>query len=213
MKKIDSFINSEFNLIREELNIHLKGSFDINQKKQFLVTYIPKEIVFRSNSLLDELINLVFNEAIEHLEKYGVSIQNKFFDADFKTKIKNITSEGNLRLLLEPEVVSFSRDPRVVNGLIAGSSTLVVGSAVTAGFFITSNLVGAIISGIATLVLSVLAYKVTYGKFTEQARNKMQHEIDSFLKTSEQQVKEWLYSIEELFKTEFNQFLDQHQLK
>ena len=36
MEKIDSYIKSEFNSIRDELNNQLEGPFDINQKKEFL---------------------------------------------------------------------------------------------------------------------------------------------------------------------------------
>lgn len=213
MKKIDSYINSEFNQILDELNIHLEGSFDINQKKEFLATYIPKEIEFRSGALVDTLFNLMMNEAIESLKLYGVSIQNKFFEADFKTKVQNTIRELNLNLVMNPSIISLSRDPRAVNGIIAGGATFVIGSAVTTSLFMMPNLVGAIISGIVTLILSALAYKVTYGKFTEQARDKLRSDINFFLTTSEQQVKEWLYSINELFDTEFNKFLSQHQLK
>lgn len=213
MKKIDSYINSEFNQILDELNIHLEGSFDINEMKEFLATYIPKEIEFRSGALVDTLFNLMMSEAIETLKLYGVSIQNKFFEADFKTKVQNTIRELNLNLVMNPSIVSFSSDPRVVNGIIAGGATFVIGSAVTTGVFMMPNLVGAIISGIVTLILSALAYKVTYGKLTEQARDKLRSDINSFLTTSEQQVKEWLYSINELFDTEFNKFLSQHQLK
>lgn len=213
MKKIDSYINSEFNQILVELSTHLEGSFDINLKKEFIATYIPKEVEFRSGALVDTLINLMMSEALESLEGHGVSIQNKFFEADFETKIQNIIRKQNLGLVLNPEAISFSRDPRAVNGIIAGGATFVIGSAVTTSLFMMPNLVGAIITGIATLIFSALAYKATYGKFTEQARDKLRSDINSFLTTSEQQVKEWLFSINELFDTEFNKFLIQHQLK
>lgn len=207
MKKIDSYINSEFNQILVELSTHLEGSFDINLKKKFIATYIPKEVEFRSGALVDTLINLMMSEALESLGGHGVSIQNKFFEADFETKIQNIIRKQNLGLVLNPVAISFSRDPRVVNGVIAGGATFVIGSAVTTGLLIMPSLIGGIISGIATFIISALAYKVTYGKFTEQARDKLRNDISTFLTTSEQQLKEWLYSINDLFDTEFNDFL------
>jgi len=212
MNKIDIYISTEFERLQNDLDLHLKGPFDINQKKEFLTTYIPNEILFLSKNLTGALINLMMSNSKKHIKKFDVSIQNKFFEADFRTQIKDLTSELKHQLKLEPQVVSFTRDPRIVNGLIAGGTTFIISSAVTTGLLISSNLVSSIVAGIATLILTVLAYKTSYNKSTEQARLKLQRDINKFLITAEQQVKEWLYSINELFEAEFNLFCIKHQL-
>lgn len=212
MKKIDTYTRSEFNVIRDELNAQLKGSYDIRQKKEFFADYIPKEIIFRTKALVDTQMNFKMDEAVEYLKKYNISIQNKFFEADFEKRFKTSTDELNPNLISDRDAVPYSRDPRMMNGIIAGGSTFVIGSAVTAAFLKTSK-VGAVISGATTILLSILAYRVTYNKFSEQARQSLGNDVHDFLTKSEIQVTEWLNSIDKLFDAEFHQFLDQHNLK
>lgn len=212
MKKIDTYISSEFNVIRDELKAQLKGSYDISQKKVFLADYIPKEIIFRTKALVDTQMNFKMDEAIEYLKKYSISIQNKFFEADFEKRFQASTDELNPNLISYRDAVPYSRDPRMMKGIIAGGSTFVIGSAVTAVFLKTSKL-GAVISGATTILLSILAYRVTYNNFSEQARQRVENDVHNFLTKSEIQVTEWLNSIDKLFDAEFHQFLNQHNLK
>jgi hypothetical protein len=214
MEKIDLLIKSEFKTIRNEVNTQLEAQFDINQKKEFLATYIPKEIIFRSKALVETLINYKNKEAINYLEKnkYDIKVQNKFFEADFKTRIKNLTDKLDLVLIEDSDELSYSRDPRLMKSMIAGGSIFVLGSALSAGFFKDSKL-SAFISGSATILLSVLAYRLTYNNFSEQARQKIHEDVYDFITKSEKQIKEWLNNIDKLFDEEFNQFLEKHKIK
>ncbi|HRT84508.1 MAG TPA: hypothetical protein P5523_07715, partial [Bacteroidales bacterium] len=72
--------------------------------------------------------------------------------------------------------------------------------------FIPTMVIGAIISGIVTLILSAVAFKIAYDKAEPKAISKMIEDIETYLIISEEQVTEWLDKVILFFDNEFKSF-------
>ena len=114
--KIKKDISGEFSSLKDELQIHLKHDFDVSQTKHFLKTHIPKEIVYKSEILLDTVLNYLMEDARKRIKLADVKLQNKFFDKDFRKRVHEWASQLENKLMLEPDVVNYSFDPRLKQG-------------------------------------------------------------------------------------------------
>lgn len=210
--KINKDITEEFVNLKEALKIHLKSDFDVSQTKQFLQAHVPKEIVYKSEILLDTLLNYLMEDARERIKTADVKLQNAFFDADLRKRVHEWARQVNNKFALEPDIVRYTSDPRLMNGLIASGITFVVGTGITRvvgtgiTLTLTPSFVGAIVSGIVTILLSALVFKITYDKASPKAREIIKLDIDQHLQQSQKQVMEWLKTVETAFKTDFHAF-------
>jgi hypothetical protein len=209
-KKIRKDIRDEFSNLKDGLQIHLKPGFDISQTKQFLETYIPKEVIYKSDLLLDTALNYLMEDARKQIKSADVKLQNDFFDMDFRKRIHEWAKQLENKLKLEPDVVNYSFDPRLKQGLITAGTIFVVGAGVTT---LISGVVGTIIAGIVALMLTAITFKISYEKAIPKAREKVISDIDNYLKLTEKQVVDWLQNVVTAFETDFNDFCSNNGFK
>lgn len=194
----------EFINLKNELRIHLRSGFDVTQTKQFLQTHVPREVIYKSEILLDTLLNYLMKDARTKIKVADVQLQNAFFNANFRDRIREWATQVKNKLTLEPELVNYTFDPRLKQGLIASSITLAVGTGIT--LIIAPHVIEAIAAGIVTIVLSGVAFKLAYDKASPQARELIKKDIDKYLETSKNQVIEWLGKVEIAFQNDFSEF-------
>jgi len=199
-------INDEFLKIRNNIQMHLDDDNSVQRKKMFLSSHVPKEVIQSSEVLLDTVINALMNEARTQLKSASAELQNKFYDYAFREKVKEWAVQIENKLSLEPEYVKYSSDPQLVYGLVAAGVTFVAGAAITGIVFIPTTVIYAIVSGIVTLILSAVAFKVAYDKAEPKAISKMIEDIEAYLESSKKQVLEWLGKVIDYFDNEFKSF-------
>lgn len=204
IQKIKFDVTDEFSKIKESLLTHLNGDFNVSETKQFLQTHVPKEIIYKSEVLLDTLLNYLMVDARKKIESGDVKLQNAFFDADFRKRIHEWSIQLENKLSLEPDVVKYTSDPRLTQGLIASGITFVIGTSIT--FALATSIVGTIAAGIVTVLLSAFAFKFAFDKASPKAREITKLDIDKYLKESQTQVFEWLSKVEKNFNDNFHKF-------
>lgn len=202
--KIRKDVTDEFVKLKEALQIHLKPGFDVSQTKQFLQAHIPKEIVYKSEILLDTLLNYLMEDARERIKTADVKLQNAFFDADFRKRVHEWARHLENKLALDPDIVKYTSDPRLKQGLIASGITFVAGTSVT--LTLAPNVVGAIVAGIITIFLSAFAFKIAYDQASPKAREIIKMDIEQCLEASQKQVLEWLEKGGAVFENDFHAF-------
>lgn len=202
--KIKKDVKDEFSSLKDALQIHLNPDFNVSQTKQFLQTHIPKEIVYKSEILLDTLLNYLMEDARSKIKTANVEFQNAFFDVDFRKRVHEWANQLENKLELEPDIVDYTSDPRLKQGLIASGITFVVGAGITSTLFF--SMVGAVISGMVTILLSAIAFKIAYEKASPKAREIVKNDIDQYLKTSQMQVAEWLEKTATAFDNDLTAF-------
>lgn len=200
------YINDEFQKIRNNLKIHLDNDNDIQWKKTFLSSRVPKEVMLSSEILLDTVINALMNEARSQLKSASTDLQNKFYDHNFRGRVKEWAVQIENKLSLEPEYVKYSSNPQLIHGLVAAGVTFIAGAAITGIAFIPTMVIGAIVSGIVTLILSAAAFKFAYDKAEPKAISKMIDDIDFYLENSKSQVSDWIGKVILSFENEFKSF-------
>jgi hypothetical protein len=205
-KTIKKDIHDEFQKLKTELRVHVEPGFDINRKKAYLKNHIPEKIASKSEQLLNTLLNYLMAQARKDLERADIELQNKFLETDFRKRIKQWTSQLENELKINPNIVNYSTDPRLKQGLIAGGITFVVGSIVTKTVFIPTIVVGAIVSGLVTILLSAIAFKIAYDKAAPKSRDAVRADIDKSLEIAKLQVQTWLKSVIDAFSKDFSEF-------
>lgn len=210
-------INDEFQKIWGNLQIHLKEDIDIGIKKRFLSSHVPKEVMHASEILLDTVINALMDEASLKLKDTPIDLQNRFYDYNLRERVEKWSSQVHNKLSLEPEYVKYSKDPQLVEGLIAAGATFFVASAsifATASMHglvsIPPTIVEVIVSGMVTLILSALAFKFAYDKAKPKAISAMTKDIELYLENSKKQVIDWLEKVILKFNEEFKSFCDEN---
>ncbi len=203
-EKIKKDVDEEFANLKKELQIHLKGDFDVSQTRAFLKTHIPNEITYKSEVLLDTLLNYLMEDARKQIESADATLQNAFYDADFRKRIHKWTKQLGNNLSLETDIVKYSIDPRLKQGLIASGIIFVAGAGVTTALLPT--VVGSMVAGLVTIVLSALAFKFSFDKATPKSREIIKKDIDQYLEGAQIQMLSWLISVEKAFNNDFRQF-------
>lgn len=213
LKLMEQLISKEFSLLKNNLEIHFKQVVNLEQKKSFLSDLVPKELLLLSDILLDSTLNELMKEAQKLLEDSDVEIKNKFYEYDFRKRIKEWTRITEGKLSLEGEYIKHSTNPQLKEGLIAGGITFILGSVVTKVAFIPNVMIGAIVAGLLTVILSALAFRFGYKKAYPKAIDTMKRDVHSYIDDNERQVNEWLGAVIEQFKEEFNSFCIENGIK
>jgi hypothetical protein len=142
-------------------------------------------------------------DARNKIKTANVEFQNAFFDVDFRKRVHEWANQLENKLELEPDIVVYTSDPRLKQGLIASGITF-VGAGITCTLF--SGMVGAVISGMITILLSAIAFKIAYEKASPKAREIVENDIDQYLKTSQMHVAEWLEKAANAFDNDLTVF-------
>lgn len=203
-EKIKKDVSDEFINLKESLQIHLDSDLDVSQTKQFLQTHTPKEVFYKSEILLNTLLNYLMADARERIKAADIKLQNAFFDADFRKRIHEWVGMLKNQLTLKPNAVQYTFDPRLKQGLIASGIAFVIGAGVTST--VASGIVGTIVTGIITIMLSVFSFKVAYNHASLKAREAVKADVDRYLDISQKQVFEWLAKVEATFEKDFYTF-------
>lgn len=199
-------INDEFLKIRNNLQLYLDDDIGVQRKKMFLSSHVPKKVLLSSEILLDTVINALMDDARFQLKTASAELQNKFYDHDFRGKVKSWAVQVENKLSLEPEFLKYSSDPQLVHGLITAGVTFITGTILANIIFTPTMVIGAIVSGIVTLILSGAAFKIAYDKAEPKAISKMKEDIEAYLESSKAQVSEWLGKVILSFDNEFKSF-------
>jgi hypothetical protein len=206
--KIKKDVASKFANLKEALQIHLKPRFDVSQTKRFLQTHIPKEIVYESEILLDTLLNYLMEDARERIKSADVKLQNAFFDADFRKRVHEWAKKLENKLTLEPNIVKYTSDPRLKQGLISSNITFVVGTGIAVA--LAPSVVRSIVAGIVTILLSAFAFKFAYDKAAPKARETIRMDTERYLTALQRQVVKWLEKVGAAFENDFSDFCAQN---
>lgn len=204
INNINTDVSEEFRSIKESLQIYFKSGFDVSQTKQFLQAHVPKEIIYKTEILLDTLLNYLMKDALDKIKAADTELQNVFFDMDFRKRIHEWTKQLQNDFALEPDIVKYSTDPRLKSGLIASGVTFLAGTGITAALI--PSVVGAIISGIVTIMLTAVAFKTAHDKASPEAREALKADIDQYLASSQEQVFAWLETVANAFDNDFHAF-------
>lgn len=205
IENIRTDISEEFSKLNKELlQIYLKPGFDVTQTKLFLQTHVPKEVIYKSEVLLDTLINYLMKDAREKIKDADTELQNAFFDMEFRKRTHERAKQLQNRLTLEPSNVEYSTDPRLKKGLIASGVIFLAGTGITTAFF--SDIVGSIASGIVTIILSAIVFKFSFNKAMPNAKEAVKADIDQYLASSQEQVFTWLEKVALAFEKDFQTF-------
>lgn len=205
-KDINKDISEEFSKLKNELQIELKSDFDVSQKKDSLKNRVPEEIMYKSELLLDNVLNYLMEDAQNRIKNADVKIQNKFYDADFREIIGAWVNKPENKLRLRPDSVIYSGDPRLIQGMIVGLVFIAIIIGITS---LTLN----IIVGIITTLISLVPIAITYNKASSRAREIVKKDIDNYLAKSEKQVSDWLERVINHFEKEFQKFCSDNGIK
>lgn len=203
-QKIKLDVTDEFSSLKESLQTYLNGDFNVSETKQFLQTHVPKEIVYKSEVLLDTLLNYLMEDARKKIESGDVKLQNAFFDADFRKRIHEQSIQLESQFSLESDAVKYASDARLTQGLIASGIMFVIGAGITVA--LVPSIVATIVAGIVTVLLSAFAFKLAFDKASPKAREITKLDIDEYLQESQVQVLAWLSKVEKKFNDDFHKF-------
>jgi len=209
-EKIKKDTAGEFINIRKELQIDLSGDFDIDNKKPFLQEHVSNVVIFKAKLLVDTLINYLMKEGTSILEKADIDIQNSFYKEDFRKRMNIWQKKPENQLSLDPSIVKFSMDPRIVNGLIASGITFILGSVISTIAFLPTMAFGALVFGIVTLIASIFVFKLAFNKSSSKARDAIKKDVETYLKQTEIQVNNWLKNTIKAFAVDFSAFCKQN---
>ncbi len=198
-QRIYSIVGNIFTELQGDIKRRYKfnDNYNIDDVKKRIIDGLPGMIASRTNALLDELRNLLLEDAANYLKKAPIDTRNNFYKQGFKEMIEK-------SFQLKPDNLMYSHDPRVITSCVAGGSALLVGGLIT--FFIFSGLWPKIIAGIVALALSGTAAGITYKKMLPKAREQFEKDIELFLNTTKKQLVEEFDRLINKFFTEFEMF-------
>jgi hypothetical protein len=200
-KQIEANVRNEFTGIRKDIGRHLEPDVTVDHARELLAQHAPALVVGRAQLLLDSLLNYLMEDAVDSLADAPTDVKNAFYAQDLRARLKG-------SFTLEPQTLQFSFDPRVMAGGVAAGGTLVAGGLIVA--LVLSGVVTRIIVGLATLVASASAFRIAHSAGTASARRALESDVTDYLAHSEEQVSQWLASVERSFVKAFDKFVATH---
>lgn len=209
MNNISQDIKQQFDNIRLDITNQLDKDFDIKITTKHLSIYIPKEVIYNSELLLKTLLSYVMRDAQKAIENLDVKTKNKFYDAKLKEKIIEFANSLKDNKNLINNAIEFQKDNRKRNALIASGITFVAGATGTMAMTPVC-IVGAIVSGIVTIIIAAFAFKLAYDKTTIKTRANIREDVNNYLKKTEKEVELWLNEVTISFNNELKKFIDEN---
>lgn len=210
IKNINTDISEGFLSLKKSLQIYLKPDFDVSQTKLFLQTHVPKEVIAKSEVLWKTLLNYLMEGAQEQIKSADTQLKNAFFDRDFRKRLHEWIKQPQNKFLLASDAIQYSADPRRKAGLIASGVTFFAGVGITTA--VASGTIISILSGIATIILSVLAFRISYNRASPNARLAVEADVEQYLVRSQEDVSVWLKKVAEAFDRDFHEFCSDNGL-
>lgn len=209
MNNISQDIKQQFDNIRLDITNQLDKDFDIKITVKHLSIYIPKEVIYNSELLLKTLLSYVMSDAQKAIENLDVKTKNKFYDAKLKEKIIEFANSLKDNKNLINNAIEFQKDNRKRNALIASGITFVAGATGTMAMAPVC-IVGAIVSGIVTIIIAAFAFKLAYDKTAIKTRANIREDVNNYLKKTEKEVELWLTEVTIAFNNELQKFIDEN---
>lgn len=209
MNNMKQDIKEQFNSLRNDIKNQLDKDFNIEETKIYLSEYLPKEVIYNSEILLETLLSYLMKDAKTAIESFDVKTKNKFYDKKLNEKIFDFANNLKKDKDFINKAIEFQKDPRKLNAVIASGTTLIIGSL---GIISISSMsiVGLIIAGIVVIAVSAFAFKLTYDKTTPKTRNLIRDDVDNYLKETEKKLEDWLEEISNAFNNELQNFIDEN---
>ena len=196
-QQITANIRDEFAGIHKDAIRHLDPAVTVDHARELLGQHVPALVVGRTQILLDSLLIYLMEDAMDALSSAPTDVKNDFYALDLRERIKKAFS-------LEPKTLQFSFDPRVIAGGTAAGGTLVAGGLLI-GLVIT-GVISRIIAGLATIVASAVAYRLSHSATTASARKTLEADLATYLAQSETLVSELLTGVSQAFADAFDEF-------
>ncbi len=203
-KQIAANVRDEFAGIRRDVGRHLDRDVTVDHARELLAQHAASLVVGRGQLLLDSLLSYLMEDAVEALAGAPTDVKNDFYEEDLRARLKGTFT-------LEPQTLQFSFDPRIVSGSVAAGGALVTGGLIVG--LVLGGVVARIIAGLATLVASAFAFRVAHQAGTSSARRTLESDITTYLAQSEEQVSDWLTSVERSFVEAFDKFAVEHGIQ
>jgi len=208
LKTIENDLHDEFSQLKRSLKKQLEGDLNIDQKITLIEEYVPKEIMQKSELLMDTLLNYRMDKAKIRLEGLETELQNKFYEADFRNKTNIWVAQDQNKLNLYKNIFSFSSDPSWIYLSISGVVSLILCIYIVKFNFDFSlfGVAGFITFFMGSLCTSIIIMVITYSFFAYKYNKIIKNEVKLYLEYSEQQLLAWLKSCDEEFSKNFNEF-------
>lgn len=207
MSNMKKNIEQQFNNIKNDVKIQLDKEFDIEQTTKHLASYLPKEVMYNSELLLETLVSNLMKEAKSTIENLDMKTKNLFYSEKLNEKILEFANSLKEDKNLINNAVDFHNDKSKLNAIIAGGTTFVMG-VIGVTSIVSSSIISLIVSGIVALVVAALVFKVVYKKQLEKTRENIRQDAESYLNTTQKQVENWLDQVEIAFNKELQLFLN-----
>lgn len=202
-------IQEQFTNIKNDIKIQLDKEFNIEQTTKHLASYLPKEVVYNSELLLETLVSNLMKEAKNVIESLDVKTKNLFYSEKLNEKILEFANSLKEDKNLINNAIEFQNDKSKLIAMIAGGATFVMG-AIGITSVASSSIIGLIVSGIVALIVGALVFKLVYKKQLEKTRENIRQDVESYLNTTQKQVENWLDQVEIAFNKELQLFLNKN---
>lgn len=209
MNNIKKYIEEQFDGIRTDIKNQLDKEFDVDKTRAHLSSYLPKEVIFNSEILLETLLTYLMKEAKIAIEGFDVKTKNKFYDEKLNERFFEFANSLKEDKNLINNAIEFQNDPRKLNAIIASGTAFVAGTLGVAALSLTS-IIGVIIAGIVVLAVSAFAYKFTYDKTASKARSIIRGDVENYLTETERKVTQWLEDVSIAFNKDLQNFINKN---
>ncbi|QXP65739.1 hypothetical protein [Polaribacter sp. AHE13PA] len=209
MNKIKQDIKELFDNVRLDIEKQLDKNFDIEITIKHLSDYIPKEVIYNSEMLLETLLSYLMIDAQKAIEKLDVKTKNKFYDAKLNEKIIELAYSLKEDKNLINSVVEFRKDRRKRNAYIASGATFIAG-AIGVNAIAPISILSLVVSGLVVLIISAFTFKLIYDKATIKTRVNIREDAKSYLKKTEKEVDLWLNEVTIAFNKELQSFMNEN---
>lgn len=206
MSDINKDIKEQFASIKKNVLNQLENDFDIDHRISHLSSYIPKEVIFKSEQLLETLLSYLMKDAQKVIENLDVKTKNRFYDAKLNEKIMEYANNLKNNKSLINNAVEFQKDKRKLNAFIASGTTLILGAVGVVSVAATS-IINTILLGIVVVTIAAFTFKFTYNKAAAKTRVNIKNDVNKYLTNTEKEVESWLSQVEVAFNNELQSFV------
>lgn len=208
MNNIKEDIIEQFNSTRNNIKTQLDKEFDIDGTILHLSDYIPKEIMYNCEVLLETILSYLMKDAKKAIENFDVKTKNRFYDEKINEKIIEFANSLKENKNLINNAIEFQKDKRKLNAIIASGLTFIAGGVGIMAVNPTS-IIGLIVSGIVVIIVSAFVFKSIYKKETIKKRDAIREDVENYLKQTEKEVDIWLNEVAVAFNKELQSFITQ----
>lgn len=206
MNDINQDIKEQFASIKKNVLNQLEKDFDIDHTISHLSSYIPKEVIFKSEQLLETLLSYLMKDAQSAINQLDVKTKNKFYDEKLNEKIIEFANNLKEDKNLISNAIEFQKDNRKLNAFIASGTTFIVG-ALGINAIVSTSVISLIVSGIVVIAVAAFVFKLTYNKVATKTRINIREDVKNYLEKTEKEVDFWLNEVTIAFNKELQSFI------